>query len=240
MKLETYFTPGELKHADLAGRVAVVLDVLRATSTMTEAIANGARSIIPVATVDEAVRLGQNLDRAATLLCGERQSQRIEGFDLGNSPAEFNAETVGGKVLVMRTTNGTVALLAATTARRVLVGSLLNLGAVARAVADDEGDCVILCAGRENQFALEDAVCAGLLALRIRERVGRRKIKSNDATSAALVLARRYGKAIPRMMRATAAGRQLIEAGLTDDFAFCADVDRHGIVPELREREISI
>ncbi len=239
MRLDTYFTPGELKPADLIGRTAVIFDVLRATSTMVEAIANGAKSIIPVATVDEAVRLGQNLDRTTTLLCGERMSQRIEGFDLGNSPAEFNTGNVGGKVLIMRTTNGTVALLTSVAARRVIVGSLLNLGAVARAVVDDGGDCVIVCAGREGQFALEDAVGAGLLALRIKERVGRR-VKMNDATAAALVLARRYGKAITRMMRSTAAGRQLIDAGLRDDFAFCADVDRHGIVPELREREISI
>jgi 2-phosphosulfolactate phosphatase len=241
MKLETYFTPGELKPADLVGRTAVVVDVLRATSTMVEAIANGARSIIPVASVDEAARLGQNLDRTSTLLCGERRSERIEGFDLGNSPAEFNAAAVGGKALVMSTTNGTGALLAANPARRVLVGSLLNLGAAARAVADDGGDCVILCAGREGHFALEDAVMAGLLAMRIRDLVrGGRTLKGNDALQASMGLARRYRSGLTRMMRGTAAGQQLIEAGFSDDIVFCADMDRHDIVPELREREISI
>lgn len=239
MKLDTCFTPGELRPADLAGRTAVVVDVLRATSTIVEAIAHGARSIFPVATIDEAARLGQNLDRATTLLCGERRSERVAGFDLGNSPAEFTATAVSGKALVMSTTNGTLALLAAAPARRILVASLLNLGAAARAIADDAGDLIIICAGREGHFGLEDAVCAGLLATRVGERAGKR-VKGNDATAAAMSLGRRYGKALVRMMRGTAAGRQLMDLGFADDLAFCADVDRHDIVPELREREISI
>src|SRR5207253_7702905 len=169
--LQAYFTPAKVKATDLTGRVAVVIDVLRATSTMIEALANGARTIFPVATIDEAVRLGQNLDRTATLLCGERKSVRIEGFDLGNSPFEFTDDAVAGKALVMSTTNGTRAVLCAADARRALVASLLNLDAVAQAVAEDGDDVAIICAGREQRFALEDAVCAGLIAERVRRLV---------------------------------------------------------------------
>ena len=104
MKLEVFFTPAEVAGADLREHVAVVIDVLRATSVITQAIASGARMIHPVGTTEEAVRLGQNLDRSELILCGERGGLRIEGFDLGNSPLEFTPDVVADRTLVMTTT----------------------------------------------------------------------------------------------------------------------------------------
>ena len=237
MILDVFFVPDELSGSDIREHVAVVIDVLRATSVITQAIASGARAIYPVGSMEEAVRLGQNLDRPDRLLAGERRGARIEGFDLGNSPLEFTPEVVGGRALVMATTNGTPALVAASSAKRTLAGSYLNLAAVADSIADEDA-VAIVCAGREGRFALEDAVCAGLLVDRLR---GGRNGEDglNDGASAALALAERYREDLVGMMQNTTAGRQLIEIGHLEDLAFCARLDHLDVVPRLEDRRIT-
>lgn len=239
MNLDVSFTPGEVVTGELGARVAVVIDVLRATSTMVEALGNGARAVFPVGSIEDAVRLAQNLDREQVVLCGERRSLRIEGFDLGNSPREFTPEQVGGKLLVMTTTNGTPALVAAIGARRVLIASFLNLGAVIEELAADGGPAAIICAGRERRFALEDAACAGALVRGLRAR-SQAPLELNDAALAAEILAAEPRRPLAERLRETAAGRQLIEAGLGEDVDFCARQDRHRSVPELRDRQITL
>ena len=240
MRINVYFTPAELGASELAGRTVVVIDVLRATSTLVEALANGARSVFPVQTTDEAVRLAQALGREDVLLCGERRCLKIPGFDLGNSPLEFTAERVAGKVLVMTTTNGTPALTACAGAKQVLVASLLNLGAVVEELAAaGEDEVEIVCAGRERRFALEDALCAGMIAVRLRSRL-ERVPRTNDAAAVAMSLARRGAGRTERWLARSAAGRQLRESGLADDVAYCAAVDRHAVVPRLKERQVSL
>ncbi len=236
MKLEVFFTPDELAGAEIRDHVAIVIDVLRATSVMTQAIASGARAIYPAGSMEEAVRLGQNLDRSELILCGERRGLRIEGFDLGNSPLEFTAEAVGDRTLVMATTNGTPAMVAASAASRVYAASFLNLGAVVRAIGDAEAVTVI-CAGREKRFALEDVICAGMLAERVMK--GRADVEVNEAATAAIALARALGTDLEAMMRDTAAGRQLIDIGQEHDIVYCAGVDQLDVVPRLEDRRIT-
>ncbi len=238
MRLDVFFTPAELP-ATLNDRTVVVIDVLRATSTMVEALANGAKNIFAVATTDEAVKIAQNIGRDQTLLAGERNCVRIEGFDLGNSPLEMTEAKVGGRQLIMTTTNGTGALAAAASARRVLVASLLNVDAVARELAEGDQEITLLCAGREKRFALEDAICAGTLALRLYKKVGQRRNWS-DAALAAAQLARRYLPSAERTLRRVAAGRQLLELGFAADVAFCAQLDLHDIVPKYRDRQVAL
>ncbi|HEX6940349.1 MAG TPA: 2-phosphosulfolactate phosphatase [Longimicrobiales bacterium] len=238
MRLDIAFTPAELAGADIAERVVVVVDVLRATSTIVEALANGARSVSPAPGIDEAVRVAQGVGRDRALLCGERRSLPIEGFDLGNSPREFTRERVEGKLVVLTTTNGTGAVLASASARRVLIGSFLNLGAVADALAGDGGAAVVVCAGRERRFALEDALCAGHLILRLAERGG--ALELTDSGVAAAELARCCGPDLASVMARSAGGRQLVEAGLEADVEYCATVDRHAVVPELHDRQITL
>lgn len=238
MQLDVFFTPEELAGADIAGHTAVVIDVLRATSTITEATANGARAIYPVDTMEEAVRLGQNLGREGLLLCGERKGVKIEGFDLGNSPLEFTREAVEDRVLVMATTNGTPALVAAAAARRTLPASFLNLSAVAAEIAEDDAVAVI-CSGRESRFALEDAVCAGMLARRLMEMTGHDDDEPNDGAAAAIALANRWAEELVGVLRRSAAGRHLIEIGHEDDVVHCASVDLFDVVPRLEDRRIT-
>jgi 2-phosphosulfolactate phosphatase len=234
--IDVYFTPAETAGQELARRTAVVIDVLRATSTMTEALANGARGIYPVGTTEEAIRLAQNLEGA--LLCGERRSLRVEGFDLGNSPAEFTPEAVQGRTLVMATTNGTPALVAAAGAGIAVAASFLNRTAVVEAVIAEGRPVAIVCAGRERRFALEDTVCAGSLVSGIMERVD--SVTLNDAGLAAVELATRFGADLEGLFRRTAAGVQLLEADLESDLPLCAEVDRRAAVPRLRERQLTL
>ncbi len=240
MRLDVCFTPAELQaRTSLTDQTVVVIDVLRATSTMVEALGNGAKNIFAVPTTDEAVRIAQNIGRDQTLLTGERNCVRIDGFDLGNSPLEFTRERVAGRQLIMTTTNGTAALAAVASAKRVLVASLLNVDAVARALAESDESITIVCAGRERRFALEDAVCAGALALQLYRRQGRRQNWS-DAALAAAQLARRYLHAIERTLRRAAAGRALIELGFAQDVEYCAQLDLYDVVPTFRERQVAL
>jgi 2-phosphosulfolactate phosphatase len=235
VRLDVAFAPAEIRSA-AAWRTVVVIDVLRATSTITHALVNGARSVVPVATVADAASIAERIGRDAVLLCGERDSQPIRSFGLGNAPEEFTRPRVDGRTLVMTTTNGTPALLAASGAESVLVGALLNVGAVARRLVDAGEEALLLCAGREGAFAMEDAFCAGRILRRVRELAGR--VRGNDAASAAMRLAARPPDA-GRLGR-TAAGRRLQELGRGDDVIFCAQEDLYEVVPALVEHRITL
>lgn len=238
MKLDVFLTPGEVAPADTAGRTVVVLDVLRASSAIVEALASGARTVFPVSSIEEALRLANTLGREGVLLCGERKCLPIEGFDLGNSPGDFTPERVGGKTLVMSTTNGTAAMALSPGASRVLIASFLNLSAVVDELVRTEAEPVFICSGREKHFGLEDAVCAGEIAARLIEaRPGEWQL--NDGARAALSLADDFGADVD-FFRNTAAGQAIAAAGLSEDLAFCAQTDRHAVVPVLQERQITL
>lgn len=234
MTIDVLLTPEETGAGDLSGVTAVVVDVVRATSCIVEGIANGARAVHPVVSVEEAVALRAALHGRgrSALLCGERGGIRIDGFDLGNSPAEFTAAAVGGRRLVMTTTNGTRAFAAARHADRVLAASFLNLSAVAEAVRDD-GAVAVLCAGKEGRFSLDDAVCAGHVVRAVLDRAAA-PVTLADGAAAARDLALAHAVSAD-MLAGTAAGRALAEVGLGADLALCARTDRHQIVPMMQD-----
>ncbi len=237
MRIEAHFVPSEIDPARLAESTAVVIDVVRATTSIVEALANGAGSVYPTLSTEDAVRLAQSLGREDTVLCGERKGVKVEGFDLGNSPHEFDRETVEGKKLVMSTTNGTHALGAASEAARVLVCAFTNLAAVAAAVAEDES-VVVVCAGREGAFSFDDALCAGHLIRRVRDAADEQP-ELDDAAWAACTLAEGL-EPTEAFLRGTNAGRSIEEIGLVDDLALCVDVDRHDIVPVMLDQTITV
>ena len=237
MKLDVCFSPGEIVPAELAGRTAVIIDVLRASTSIVEALAAGAKAIYPVPSVEEALRLAHSLGRQSVLLAGERRRLPIEGFDLGNSPAEFSSERVEGKTLIMSTTNGTVVFGQTGAAARVLVAALGNLSAVVDELVRTQSEPVLPCSGRERQFALEDAVCAGLLAARLRV-AAPGPWELNDAAIAAIALAERFGNS-EELFPVTEAGRAISDVGLGSDLPFCAQLDRHRIVPIFQDRQIT-
>jgi len=239
MKIDVYYTPLGLSAGDLTGRGVVVIDVLRAGSTLVTALAAGAKAVVPASSSEEAVRLTANLEKDGIVLAGERRMLKVEGFGLGNSPREMTREAVGGKTVYLATTNGTPALVAVQGGDPVLVAAALNFSAAAeraRAVFLERGDLVIVCAGREKQFALEDAYTAGRLIKAVKK--GARKLNLNDAAQVALDLAAQQG-GWRDAFAASDAARQLVEAGLGEDVTFCAQPDRVTVVPVYAERRIT-
>ena len=242
MKLDVVFTPAGLALAEVQGRTAFVIDILRATTVMCAAMHHGAKAILPVASTEEALRLAQTLGSDDVLLAGERHCDRIAGFSLGNSPLEMTELAVRGRTLVVTTTNGTKALLACQGAAAVFPTAAANLGVAAdkaREVLDRDGDFLVVCAGREGSFALDDAYCAGrLIAATLESRRPRRGM--NDAAIAALDLVRRYGDDWERPLTRSRAGRELIRLGFRDDVADAGRLDAYPVLPHFHERRITL
>ena len=239
MKIDVFFTPLGSREGDLAGRGVVVIDVLRATTTIVTAIAHGAKAVIPAATAEEAVRMTANLERDGFVLAGERRAVRIEGFALGNSPLEMTPAAVAGKTVFLATTNGTPALVAAQGGEPVLVGAAVNFSALVertRAAFGTSGDLAIVCAGRERQFALEDAYTAGRLVKAVKR--GRRRADLNDAARVAVGLTDDFAD-WEAALGASAAARQLIDLDFADDVACCATQDRFDVVPTYADRRVT-
>jgi 2-phosphosulfolactate phosphatase len=212
VRVHVAFTPSEAVSAP----IGVVVDVLRASSTIAVALAAGWPRVLCAPGVDEARAVREQLGEG--LLGGERLAQRIEGFDVGASPREF---TEGGDVpLIFSTTNGTRAILtAASSCDRVLVGSLLNLDAVSAAARESGEDVLVVCAGFQDAFALDDAYCAG----RIVELVGGER---TDAAKAAETIARAYPDAYEGLT-----ARTYGPPGLEEDIRFCARENALEVVP---------
>jgi len=163
-ELSVHFLPDLFEPDDLRGGIAVVIDVLRASTTIVHALANGARSVIPVGEV-EAARQTRSAGLAGELLLGgEREGKRIEGFDLGNSPLAYTKDVVEAKTIVFTTTNGVRAMLCAKRAERVLVGAFVNAGAVVRLLVETHKPVHLVCAGTDGRISAEDVLCAGALA----------------------------------------------------------------------------
>ncbi len=239
MKIDVFFNPLGVNVGDLTGRGVVVIDVLRATTTVITALANGAKAVIPAATSEEAVRLASNLEKDGVLLAGERKCLKIEGFALGNSPREMSAAAVAGKTIVLATANGTPALVATQGGDPVLVGAPANfkaLAARARAILAQRGYLVIVCAGRERQFAVEDAYTAGRLIKAVKK--GLRKLALNDAATAAVALTDAFAT-WKEALEGSEAARQLAEVDLAEDVRFAAKADRFTVVPTYADRRIT-
>lgn len=226
----------EVEHIELAGKTAVVIDVLRATSTLTVVLANGALRVYPTASVEEARAL--KTQDPHRLLCGERGGTRLPGFDLGNSPQEYKPEVVRGRELVMTTTNGTRAIVSTEQADTVLLASFLNLPAVVDTCRRLGRDVVVVCAGTERRFTLEDAVCAGMICSELTGfspddwTGGARPVFDGAVT--ALLLQRHWQGRILDMLRFSRHGRRLIDLGFESDLEICGQVGAYSVVPVYR------
>ena len=218
MRVHVAFTPAE----EAAAPVGIVVDVLRATSTIVQALAAGYSRVLCCSDVQEARALREAEGRG--VLAGERLCVRIPGFDLGNSPREFLS--ANGDTVILTTTNGTRAIVtAASRCERVLAGSLLNLDAIVATAREHGGDVAIFCAGLEGEFVMDDAYCAGRLA----DLLGG---EATDAAAAAIRLARSF-PGPEEGLAASRSARNLVNAGLADDIAWCAQESVLETVPRL-------
>lgn len=233
MHLDVVFLPGGI--GGLSGRTGVVIDVLRATTTIINALANGCPGVLPVDQPEEAIELARRLGRDSHLIGGERKGEKVEGFDLGNSPLEYGRVALAGRKVILCTTNGTRAVkrAAAAGARPLLLAALTNAPAVAAHLLGAGAPATLVCAGREEAFSLEDALCAGLICdaiLRDRHWTG------TDAARAAAALWARFGRArTPAALAGSDHGRYLLSLGYAGDLDFAARVGSTALIPALRD-----
>lgn len=240
MRADVFFAPSLVMPAELNNRVVAVVDVLRASTSIAVALANGARAVIPLASSEEVVSRGKSLGRSEVRLAGERRMQPIPGFDFGNSPLEFTREAVEGKTILMSTTNGTAAVLAVQGARDIVVASYVNFSPVLgmlRSALRAGTDVAIVCAGQDRHFALEDSACAGLFVQHITAKHAKAEV--NDAARAAMVLNKKYGTNLKRLFRSSTHGMALADAGFAGDLATCAELNAYAVLPVYQDRQIT-
>jgi 2-phosphosulfolactate phosphatase len=240
-RLDVYFLPALVEPEELRGRTCVVIDVLRATTTIVHALAAGATEVAPCVEVEEARRVAAEIGPVA-VLGGERAGGKINGFDLGNSPAEYTQASVGGKTLVFSTTNGTRALARCRQASRVLIGAFVNFSAICRELAG-EADVAIVCAGTDGEVTREDALLAGAivhdLATASNPLSGASgRLELNDQAEIAADAWRTAVRALTdrplgMSLRESQGGRNLIGIGHETDIDLAAQIDRFDLAPGL-------
>jgi 2-phosphosulfolactate phosphatase len=234
-QIDVYLLPALVEPQQLSERTVVVIDVLRATTTIIHALAAGATEVVPCLEVDEARLIAAGQFPGSAVLGGERGGLPIPGFDLGNSPCDYSPARVGGKSVIFTTTNGTRAMLRCKAAGRVLIGAFVNLSAICRELTDAPS-VVLLCAGTDGHVTREDTLFAGAVA----DELARRDLSVlNDQAEIAadtwrscirdLTGANPLGQAL----RASRGGRNLIETGQENDIDLAAQIDKFDLVPEL-------
>jgi 2-phosphosulfolactate phosphatase len=235
MLIDVALNPAEiarLPERDLSETTCVVFDILRATSSMVTALANGAEAIYPVRTIEEAFQTRERLAPLAVLLGGERLGELIAGFDVGNSPLEYR-ENVAGRTIVSTTTNGTIALRVCENAQCVLVGALLNLEALAEEIQRSQpARLLIVCAGTFDDFALEDACAAGWLIAALGK-----GHQLTDAAYAALGITKLFAAPLDALQAATN-GRVLLSKNRGAELEWCAQVSTVSIVGRMESAVI--
>jgi len=240
MRLDVVFGGSALTPADVSGRVVAVIDVLRASTSIAAALANGARAVIPLKSSDAVVTRAKDFERSDVKLAGEREMLAIPGFDLGNSPREFTRSAIAGKTVLMTTTNGTPAITNTQGARDVVIASYVNFTPVVtmlRTALRGGTDITLVCAGHDRQFGLEDAACAGRFVANVSKRL--MGMVLNDAAQACVLIDRKYGDQIMKLFDASEHGRALRDAGLGDDLVTCAAVDSYPVIPLYQDRQIT-
>lgn len=223
--IEAVSLPDHLADGQLRGRVAVVIDVLRATTTIAAALEHGARCVVPVASVGVAREMAGQ--REGSVLCGERGGVRPEGFTLGNSPLEYTRDAVEGRVCVLSTTNGTRAIHKAAGADEVLIGSITNAAALCAYLRSLGSDVVLVCSGTDGRVSLEDCLGAGLIVDRLGYSGDDSAVLMRDAYLGGNA---RYGGLVGAIGSSYHA-RRLVDLGFIDDVRYCAGIDACGVVP---------
>lgn len=215
------FTADSLSMQDVRGTVCVVIDVLRASTTIVTALANGCPSVIPAETPEEARKIAQ---KRGCLLGGERGGLRVEGFDFGNSPLDYAPEKIDGRPIAFTTTNGTRAIRACAASEALVVASFLNGKEVVRLLEKQKRDILIVCAGTRGKPSIEDTVCGGMLLEALHAR------GSAEAEEAVSLWKAHRDNLAAMMKNESEHGRSLMELGFERDIDFAARVDEYGLL----------
>lgn len=227
-KIDIAFTPEAVNSLNIRDKSVLIVDILRATSTITIAIENGASNIIPVNTPEEAFKLYEQLNKNA-ILGGEIEGKRINGFHLGNSISEYTSSVVKDKIIIMRTTNGTRAINTCKLAKNLIIGCFLNKTACCRYLSELGYDILIVCSGKEGNFGIEDAVFAGACVNILGQLMS--NIEKTDSALACEMMYQQSKSDILGLLRKSEHGKYLMEIGLEHDLILCAREDVSTAVP---------
>jgi len=235
MNIQVISTAQQAQDINFTNRIAVVIDVLRATSVITTALNNKAQCVIPMKTVEEAQNLYAASDASKTLRGGERNALKIEGFDLSNSPLEYQQQVIEGKTIIITTTNGTNAIENVKGAKEVVLACFRNAQAVVDYVAQSGKDVAIVCAGTEGRFSLDDGLCAGMLIELLKQQTA---VETDDL---GLLVTQYYNQNKTNLLGALSNCyhlKRLFTLGFYDDIRFCLETSCVTTIPEVTEGKI--
>lgn len=233
-KIEVSFTPANLDYYEFSKNVVVVIDILRASSAICTALEYGVKKIIPVETVEEA----REYQKKGYICAAERKGKIVDGFTLGNSPFNFMNKKFKNKTIILTTTNGTQAIRKAKNARKIAVGSFLNLNAVAEWLINENANSLLLCAGWKNRFNLEDALFAGALAKKLID--SGNFFTQCDSTIASMHLYDKAKKNLNKFLENSSHRIRLKNLNLEKDIDFCLTLNAFNNVPEYIKGAIRI
>ena len=234
MNIEVCFTPEEYEINKYEKYTAVVIDVLRATTSIATAFSNGCRRIIPVEQVQQAFDK-KNQSYPDAILAGERKGLLISGFRLGNSPLEYGRDTVQDKTIIMTTTNGTMALNRASSAQKVYAAAFVNSMAICSKLIEERRSIVILCAGTEGRFSVEDSLCAGLIVDRLKNHCS-----LSDKALAVQAMYEAFKSNLVARVNQSSHAIYLTELGFGNDVKLCLQHDAFSVAPVFANGELTL
>lgn len=241
MNIDLIISADDIREEKLKGKVVVIIDVLRATSVMVTALSRGCKRIIPVREVEEAINLAKlDEDNSTTILGGERDGVKVEGFKFSNSPLDYRNEDIKDKILVMTTTNGTRAIKNSEDADEILIGAMINGGAVAKKIVELNKDVVFVNAGTYGQFSMDDFITSGYIIRCIRDLCGADKLDAINLTDIATTAQYIYdmNPEIVTYVEKAVHYKRLEHLGYHEDLRYCFKKDIIDIVPKYKDGEI--
>ncbi len=239
MRVNVLVSPSAVEELYFSDKTVVVIDVLRATTTIVTALENGAKEIIPVHSIEFAMKASSSMFGGQTLIGGERNTKKIDGFNLGNSPLEYTAENIAGKSVILFTTNGSKAIVKTKYSKATLIGSFLNAQSIAEHLAGLNEDAVeIVCSGANGLFCIEDTVCAGLIVREICKL--KPDVVLTDGARAAVDLSGLVLNDIYKMLVNSDHGKLLMANGFEKDITYCSRLNVSTILPEYSTNVIKV
>lgn len=231
--IDVFFSVQAFQEEELRGKTAVIIDVLRASSSITTALSNGAKKVIPVADMSDAMKIANTMDQKDFLLCGEKNGSKIEGYHLGNSPAEYTPEVVKGKTLIFNTTNGTKAIKKASLANQIYVGTFLNQQSILNALKEHDDEVVLVCSGWQGRLSIEDTLFAGSIVHAVSN--GNLPDSAKDGAKVAFGLFEKFGDDLEGAISKSDHAKRLAELVPNDDISFCCKVNEFDVLPGMRD-----
>jgi len=237
MIIDLYLIPGPVEQDKLANKSLVLIDVLRASTTICQSLQSGAKAVIPVEQSGEAAELRSKIGVEDSILCGERNGIKIENFDLGNSPREYTSEKVKDKTVILTTSNGTKTYARSKYASLTLAAGIVNLKCVYARIIKEKNDLAIICAGNDGVFSIEDTLCGGMLIDMICKNHDS-KIELSDSASLASLLYDTNRDRLKDAVKSGKHGNYLNEIGFGEDVALAAEPNSIPILPVYKNNRI--